>query len=115
MKLTLSGNPISTNNLYRHIGNRVYMTQKGKDLKEQYAWEIYSQEKETFDGLVEVEITYYFGNRRKNDIDNFSKVILDSITDAGIWEDDSQIAKMTIIKKYDKENPRIEIQIGGIN
>jgi len=52
-----------------------------------------------------------FLNRQgKIDIDNFSKIVLDSCTGI-VWNDDSQIQSLLIIKNYDKKNPRIELDV----
>ncbi len=115
MKITLLGNPKSTQHIYgiTCAGKfpRNYMTHEGKGLKEQYQWEAKSQWREPVSKeKMAMEITLYFGDRRKRDIDNFNKLILDAL--AGIvYEDDVQIHKLVIIKEYDKENPRIEINI----
>lgn len=111
--ITLQGNPKSTQHIYK-ISSRgkyatMYMTAEGKTLKETYKWEMMAQYKGKPD-ITEVEIGLYFGDRRKRDIDNFNKLILDAGTGI-LWEDDSQITKLTITKHYCKENPRIELII----
>ena len=90
---------------------RVYMSHEGKALKESYQWQAKSQwKKKTTDKPVAVHITLFFKNGHKHDIDNFGKLLLDSLTDI-VWVDDSQIAQMTVIKMMDKARPRIEINI----
>lgn len=42
-------------------------------------------------GEVSVEIDLYPPDRRRRDIDNPLKCLLDSMTHAGVYEDDSQI------------------------
>ena len=113
--ITLTGKPISTNSLYRYRcqGNfpRMYMTAKGKDLKEQYFYEAKSQwKKKPLEGDVTVNVILYFGDKRKHDIDNYNKLVLDSLTGI-VYFDDEQIQELNVIKQYDKENPRIEITI----
>ena len=62
---------------------------------------------------AEVEITYFFPDRRRRDPDNFSgKFLLDGLTKAGVVVDDDMWHITTIIKgDYDKEYPRTEIKI----
>lgn len=89
----------------------VYMSKDGKDLKESYQWQAKTQWKDkTLSGAILLEIRLYFGINRKHDIDNYGKILLDSLTGI-VWKDDSQITKMTIEKFLDKENPRIEIEV----
>lgn len=62
---------------------------------------------------VIVKISYFFPNRQRHDPDNYSGVfILDGLTKSGIIKDDS-FACITLYLdgKYDKENPRTEIEI----
>lgn len=87
------------------------MTNEGKDLKESYGWQAKSQWKQKIlEGDVRLSIELYHGTKRKSDIDNFNKILLDSMTGI-VYEDDSQIVEMNTKKFYDKENPRIEIII----
>jgi len=113
--IVLKGNPLSTNSLYRYAcrGRHpcMYMTKEGKALKEQYQWEMKAQGKK-MKGKLHVSIYLYFGDKRKRDIDNYNKILLDS-GNGILWEDDSQIAFMEISKDYDKNSPRIELDIGN--
>jgi crossover junction endodeoxyribonuclease RusA len=47
---------------------------------------------------LEVQITLCAPDKRRRDLDNYTKALLDSLTKAGVWEDDSQIDKLTIIR-----------------
>jgi Holliday junction resolvase RusA-like endonuclease len=87
------------------------MTAEGKALKEQYQWEARAQWKgKPLEGDIEVSITLYFGTKGRADLDNFNKLSLDALTGIA-YLDDSQIAKLTIARGYEKVRPRIEITI----
>jgi Holliday junction resolvase RusA-like endonuclease len=87
------------------------MTPAGKALKEQYQWEARSQWKgKPLEGDIEVSITLFFGTKRRADLDNFNKLSLDALTGIA-YLDDSQIAKLTIERGYDKGRPRVEASI----
>ncbi len=116
--ITLSGDPRSTNNIYKHrvIGSfaSVYMSKEGKDLKESYQWQCKAQHRsEPYAGPVSLNVRLYFGTKRVHDIDNYNKLLLDACTGI-LWIDDGQIQKLTVEKFYDKENPRIEMEITEI-
>jgi crossover junction endodeoxyribonuclease RusA len=49
-------------------------------------------------GPVRVVIEAFPPDRRKRDLDNILKSLLDSLTHAGVWEDDSQIEDLRIYK-----------------
>ena len=86
------------------------MSQDCKAQKEDYAWQARSQYKGAPRATsLKVEANIYFGTKRRVDVDNFSKLILDACTGI-LWLDDSQIMTMTVSKHYDKSNPRIELE-----
>jgi len=113
MEITLTGNPYSTNNIYfsgRIPGMRI-LKKEPKKQKESYKQQAYDQWKSNMlDCKLELNIKLYFGDKRKRDWDNYHKLAMDSLTGI-VWVDDSQIQKSLVEKFYDKENPRIEIDI----
>lgn len=87
------------------------MTPEGKALKQQYQWEVKSQWKgKPLSGDIELWVTLFFGTKRKADLDNFNKILLDSMTGI-VYDDDSQINHLHIERAYDKRSPRIEISV----
>src|ERR1017187_1427572 len=101
LKIILLGEPKSTGHIYRTTcrGNfaSVYMNKEGKELKESYCWQAIAQNKRRplITEPIEVTIALFFGTKRKADVDNFNKLVLDSLTGI-VWLDDSQIQKLTI-------------------
>lgn len=57
-----------------------------------------------------VAIIYYHGSHIRRDIDNYAKLVLDSMTGI-VFEDDSQIKHLFLTKEYDKSNPRVCISV----
>lgn len=89
----------------------MYMTAEGKALKEVYQWEILSQWKgKPLEGDLDVELIFFHGDLRERDTDNFNKLVLDAMS-GRVYHDDKQITDLHTRKRYDKENPRIEINI----
>lgn len=117
--IILTGEPKSTQNIYGQycLGKRPvrFMTKEGKDLKEQYQWEAKAQwaAHMPLTGSVRLVARFYFKTRRKADLDNFNKLLLDSMNGI-VYEDDSQIAQLYLERYYDKEKPRIEIDVLSI-
>ncbi len=115
MTITLSGQPLSTNHLYRSVCRgrfpNVYLTPAGKALKTAYQWEAKTQWKgKPIDHEMEVWITLYMGTKRRSDWDNFHKVSMDALTGI-VWTDDTLIKDAHVSMRYDKTRPRIEIEI----
>ena len=48
--------------------------------------------------FLAVWLGYAWYSRRRRDLDNILKSLLDSLTHAGVWEDDSQITDLRIRK-----------------
>ena len=98
--------PPTINTYWRHkITGRlatVYITQQGKQYRQAVnnlvleAAMLQRYHKAT--GPLRVEIEAYPPDRRKRDLDNILKSLLDSLTHAGVWEDDSQIQDLRIYK-----------------
>ena len=65
---------------------------------------------------VKMKITYYFKDKRRHDPSNYDKMLLDGLVEANIIADDNYdvIQEFTTIGKYDKENPRTEIELEEI-
>lgn len=47
-------------------------------------------------GPVSVDIVAYMPDRRRRDLDNILKSLLDSLTHAGVWDDDDQVHDLRI-------------------
>lgn len=110
--ITLPGNPLSTNHLYKRHGHIIYMSAEGKQTKEMYQWQAKTQWRgnKCLTGPLELVVRLYFSDNRRRDIDNYHKLSLDALSGI-VYEDDKQIQKMTVEKFVDKPNPRIEIEI----
>ena len=95
IKLTLTGNPLSTQNIYKYFcrGNfgRFYMTREGKATKERYKVEIAEQyEGSPVGSNLVASVNLYFKDKRRRDVDNYNKILLDSM-EGLIYDDDKQI------------------------
>lgn len=96
---------------------RKYITNRGRDYKNIIEYELTEYMTKNnltiIDKNCKVELSLYLDNRRKNDVDNFVKPILDFMSDI-VYTDDRLITKLYVEKFYDKENPRIIIKCNEI-
>lgn len=60
---------------------------------------------------VTVEIEVIEPDRRKRDIDNLLKATLDSLTHAGVWEDDGQIDDLRIWRTPGRLGGMLKVKI----
>ncbi|WP_423066049.1 RusA family crossover junction endodeoxyribonuclease [Devosia sp. CN2-171] len=115
MKVTLKGEPKSTNHIYKYACRGsfpcMYMSADGKALKKEYQWQVKTQFRgEPLKGPLSITVTIYLPTKRRSDWDNFHKLSMDALSGI-VWEDDSQKQDARVLKSYDKENPRIEIEV----
>lgn len=90
--------PPSVNTYWRHrvFGRRpiVYVTDAGIQYREAVKNTIKLAEPIT--GNLSVTVYLYPPDKRKRDIDNPLKALLDAMTHAGAWADDSQIKQLRV-------------------
>lgn len=92
--------PPSVNTYWNFHGHRRFLTAKANRFKADVGQEFRISAHSGFaDQNVQVDVFLYPPDRRIRDIDNPIKPLLDSITQAGVWEDDSQVTKITIQRK----------------
>jgi crossover junction endodeoxyribonuclease RusA len=118
MKIVLTGNPYSNNNIYfsspKKLGLR-FMNKKAKEMKKCYKEQAENQWcADAFNCELQIAIKLFFGDKRKRDWDNYHKLSMDALTGI-VWEDDSQIKLATVSTHYDKENPRIELEVAPVD
>lgn len=111
--------PPSVNHTWmRGKGNRLYSCAKVKDFHKLAALLI-SDAKNTFNtvefpikGRLSVTITLNERDKRRRDIDNSSKSLLDACTKNGLWNDDHQVDELIIRRGIiNKDNPNAHLMI----
>ena len=69
---------------------------------------------------MRIEVTAYWPRRRHlpdagelalGDVDAPLKAVLDAMEAAGLYDDDCRAVELLARKRYDKENPRIEVSV----
>jgi crossover junction endodeoxyribonuclease RusA len=98
--------PPSVNTYYRHIPRRggVLISAKGRDYRKQVgilcalALDSFTSS-EPFVGRLSITIELIPPDKRKRDVDNYLKSLLDALTHAKVWHDDSQIYELIVRKK----------------
>ena len=96
--------PPTVNTYWRHrvIGKlaTVYISQEGQAYRKAVNLCLMEHGVKTYalEGDLRVEIEVFAPDRRKRDIDNLLKSLLDSLTHAQVWKDDNQIADLRIYR-----------------
>lgn len=100
IEITLSWPP-SVNHYWRRNGNRYFVSAKGTAYRnEVYLKCLHNAAAFKPTDRLCMSIDAYPPDKRRRDLDNIMKSLLDSLQHAGVYEDDNQIDALTIIRKY---------------
>lgn len=94
-------------------GARVYKKENYKAYRDALGWLIKEQlggEWDTHRYSFGLRIRFFLGNKRKVDIDNLIKPIMDAGTRI-VWADDNQVVELYSIVLREEQNPRVEVLI----
>lgn len=113
--------PPSVNTYWRHVVTkgkpRTLISKKGREYRKDVCNAILMQKakpKAVVHDRLAVLITAFPPDRRKRDLDNLPKAVLDALTFGQVWGDDSQIDDLRIVRGEIEKGGRIEIQVARI-
>jgi len=92
--------PPSTNTYWRHptrgpLAGRHLISAKGREYRAEVC-RLVATGAAALSGPLDVCVILTPPDRRRRDIDNATKSLLDSLTHAGVWGDDSQIRRLLL-------------------
>lgn len=92
--------PPSINSYYGSRGGRQYIRREGREYRDKVMDILVPafHEYEAYEGPLQVWVEVHLPDRRRRDLDNISKALLDAITHSGVWEDDSQIVDLRYVR-----------------
>lgn len=106
--------PPTVNTYWRQYQGRVLISAKGREYRKAVADQVLIQRAaKHIDYAMRVEIEAFRPDRRRRDLDNLLKAILDSLTHAGVMEDDALIEDLRIYWA-DEVGGMVKIKIEGI-
>lgn len=119
IKLTIFGNPPTKKNSQQIVGTgkkkRIIQSARYLEYEQMALWQLKGKgPQKPFQGPVNVKCIYYRKTRHRVDLVNLLNATLDILTRAKVIEDDN--CKVVVGMDgsrvyYDKENPRVEIEI----
>ena len=96
--------PPSINNYWIASGHRRFISQRGRDFKNHVAEYCVEWRVPKFgDASMWVEIVLHPRSKKLMDIDNCIKPILDALQDAGVFDDDCQVQRVSITRGVPKK------------
>jgi len=94
--------PPSVNTMWRTprtgpLAGRTMLSKEGRDYRKAVEQTVMLQRAgKVGDARVAVDIEVRMPDKRRRDLDNLPKAVLDSLTHVGLWDDDSQIDDLRI-------------------
>jgi crossover junction endodeoxyribonuclease RusA len=91
--------PPSVNHYWGVSGKQRFIGKKGKEFRQAVAEACLDAQIQTMDGRLAVHVAIWPPDNRKRDVDNTLKPLLDAMEHAGVYENDSQIDELHIIRR----------------
>ena len=93
--------PPSANHYWRRNGHRYFISQAGVAFRAHVrqvmaTWQSANANWLALTGPVSMTVALIPGDRRRRDIDNVLKPLLDALTHGGAWADDSQVKRLIV-------------------
>ena len=105
--------PPTVNKMYFWRNGRPILTDEARDWRARAIWcAQYSGVFTQLAGPVSINILVY-RPRKRGDLDNVAKAILDSLNRIA-WLDDSQVVQLIMRRYDDKNNPRVLVKVASV-
>lgn len=110
--------PPSANSYYRHptkgaLAGRHLISAKGRDYRCEVIRRI-APLNYSAPGRLAVTIICHAPDKRRRDLDNLTKGLLDAMTHAGLWADDEQIDDLRIIRGANVSGGKVVVSVREI-
>lgn len=88
--------PPSANHYYRRVGNATLISREGRRYRQTVSATLAAMRVQRLPGRLWVRVTLYPPDKRRRDLDNALKCLLDALAHGGAYADDSQIDRLDI-------------------
>lgn len=103
--------PPSVNHYWRRVGSRTLISRGGRAFREAVCSILAAQGARPLEGPLFVDVTIRPPDRRRRDIDNVAKALLDALAHGGAYDDDAQIVRLAIEKAEPIEGGKTIVRI----
>lgn len=104
--------PPSINHYYVRASSGVVLGEKGKRYRRDVAFLLHRyRQSYAGDKRLVVTINLFPPDKRKRDIDNILKCLLDSMEHANVYENDNQIDMLTVVRRQNVQHGSVKVWI----
>ncbi len=103
--------PPSVNHYWGVSGKQRFIGKKGKEFRARVMDAVNEAGIQPLEGRLAIHVALYPPDRRKRDLDNVLKSLLDACEHAGCYENDSQIDEIHIVRKEVKKDGACNIVV----
>jgi len=109
--------PPSVNGYWKPLINRIILSKRGREYRLNALESLRKQglQGELIEGNVVVSITLNPPSKRRYDVDNYCKGILDALTHANFWLDDEQVHKLIISKGGKVKGGNVDVTVAVLD
>jgi Holliday junction resolvase RusA-like endonuclease len=107
--------PPSVNHYWRRVGARTLISRGGRAFRVAVCSLLAARGVRPLSGPLVVDVLIHPPDRRRRDIDNVQKALLDALQHGGAYSDDSQIVRLTIEKGQPVEGGKTIVQIRKVS
>jgi crossover junction endodeoxyribonuclease RusA len=90
--------PPSVNHYWRRVGPRTLISREGRRFRARVGAMLALRRIQPINGSLDVRVAVHPPDRRRRDLDNAMKALLDALEHAGAYSDDSQIDHLDITR-----------------
>lgn len=116
VRFTVQGKPVCKSQRHGRSGRR-YKDRETRKYEEHVGWSAlgveYPEDWPASDGRFALRVAVYFPDRKPRDLSNLVKSIEDGCNRV-VWRDDSQVDVLGAVRKLDRENPRVDVEVWRI-
>lgn len=91
--------PPSINHYWRRVGHKTLISRTGRAFRVNVVAILARRRLQVLHGPLEIEIDLHPPDRRRRDVDNALKSLLDALQHGGVYLDDSQIVHLEVTKR----------------
>ena len=103
--------PPSVNHYWRRVGARTLISRQGRTFRESVCSLLALRRLRPLEGWLKVHLQIFPPDRRRRDVDNIQKPVLDALQHAGVYHDDFQIVSLVTDRLEPREGGQLVVTV----